>query len=159
MELSFEIEREEQTVEFGERLAGAVGAGDVVGLCGDLGAGKTFLAAAVSRALGVPEEVAVNSPTFTLINEYRGGRLPVYHMDLYRLSDPAELYELGLWEYYDGDGVCLVEWCDRFDDLWPPDAVVISIELGEGERRRMVVRAEGPSGEAILSRLSSWTAG
>jgi tRNA threonylcarbamoyladenosine biosynthesis protein TsaE len=103
--------------------------------------------------------VAVNSPTFTLINEYRGGRMPVYHMDLYRLGDPAELYELGLWEYYDGDGVCLVEWCDRFDDLWPADAMVIRIELLEGERRRISVTVSGEPGEALLEQLSPWTAG
>jgi tRNA threonylcarbamoyladenosine biosynthesis protein TsaE len=87
--------------------------------------------------LGVPEEVPITSPTFVLIHEHIEGRLPVYHMDLYRLGDPCELYELGLWEYYDGEGVCLVEWCDRFDDLWPQRALVIAIGLGQDEARSL----------------------
>ena len=155
MELTLQIESEEQTTSVGAHLAGLLVAGDVVGLRGDLGAGKTFLAAAVSRALGVPDEVAVNSPTFTLVNEYYGGRLPVYHMDLYRLGDPGELYELGMWEYYDGDGVCLVEWCDRFDDLWPLEALVLEIGLLDGERRRIAASGVG-RGEVLVKGLSSW---
>ena len=143
----FHIEDEAATERFGARLAALLRPGDVVGLCGDLGAGKTFLAAAVARALGVPDAVPVTSPTFTLINEYAGGRLPVYHMDLYRLGAAAELYELGLWEYYDGRGVCLVEWCDRFDDLWPEHALVLTLHLGEGASRRIAARGEGRGAE------------
>lgn len=112
---------------------------DVVGLSGDLGAGKTFLAGCLAHALGVPEEMPVTSPTFTLIKEYRQGRIPIYHMDLYRLGDPSELYELGLWEYYDGDGVCLVEWSNLFEDLWPEHALSIHIALGDGEKRTVVL--------------------
>lgn len=141
-----EIASLSQTLGLAERLAALLGPGDVVGLCGDLGAGKTTLAAAVAHALGVPPEQAVTSPSFTLINEYRG-RLPIFHMDLYRLGDPAELYELGLWEYYDGGGVCLVEWCDRFDDLWPADALVVTLHLGQGEARRVELRGRGRGAE------------
>ncbi|MCU0662220.1 MAG: tRNA (adenosine(37)-N6)-threonylcarbamoyltransferase complex ATPase subunit type 1 TsaE [Myxococcota bacterium] len=120
---------------FGEILASLLEPGDVIGLCGDLGAGKTFLSGAIAHGLGVPQEVPITSPTFVLIHEHTDGRLPVYHMDLYRLGDPSELYELGLWEYYDGAGVCLVEWCDRFEDLWPQRALVIAIGLGKDEER------------------------
>jgi tRNA threonylcarbamoyladenosine biosynthesis protein TsaE len=159
MRATFHIAGEERTELLGRLLAGALEPGDVVGLRGDLGAGKTFLCASVARALGLPDETAVNSPTFTLINEYRGGRVPIYHMDFYRLGDPSELYDLGLWEYYDGDGVCLVEWCDRFGDLWPADALVLSISLGEGEARTVVAEGEG-RGAALVERLSSaWRAG
>jgi tRNA threonylcarbamoyladenosine biosynthesis protein TsaE len=140
---AFDIADEEATARLGARLAALLEPGDVVGLSGDLGAGKTRLAAAVARALGVPESIPVTSPTFTLINEYGGGRLPVYHMDLYRLGSPAELYELGLWEYYDGAGVCLVEWCDRFADLWPAEALVLTLHLGEGSARRVEVAGRG----------------
>ena len=146
---SFKIIGEEETVRFGELLACELRQGDVVGLCGDLGAGKTFLSYSISRALGVPDNVPVNSPTFTLINEYEGGRLPVYHMDLYRLGDSSELYELGLWEYYDGGGVCLVEWCDKFDDLWPDDALILTIHLGEGEHRLIKAKGVGRGAELI----------
>jgi tRNA threonylcarbamoyladenosine biosynthesis protein TsaE len=143
---AFEIGSREQTRDLGRRLAALLQPGDVVGLRGDLGAGKTFLAGAVAHALGVPVDVAVTSPTFTLINEH-AGRVPVFHMDLYRIGDPSELYELGLWEYYDGDGVCLVEWCDRFDDLWPADALVLTLHLGQGEQRRIDVEGEGRGAE------------
>jgi tRNA threonylcarbamoyladenosine biosynthesis protein TsaE len=104
-------------------------------LTGDLGAGKTYLAGEIAHALGIPENVSISSPTFTIIKEYRQGRLPVYHMDLYRLSDSSELYELGLWEYYEGDGVCLVEWSNMFDDLWPDSALVVRIALRQNEER------------------------
>jgi len=146
---AFDIADEEGTTRLGGRLAELLAPGDVVGLRGDLGAGKTHFAAAVARALGVPEQVPVTSPTFTLINEYAGGRLPVYHMDLYRLGAPAELYELGLWEYYDGGGVCLVEWCDRFDDLWPDEALVLTLHLGEGSKRRIEAVGRGRGGELV----------
>jgi len=146
---TFDIADEEATARFGGRLAALLAPGDVVGLRGDLGAGKTHLAAAVARALGVPKTVPVTSPTFTLINEYPGGRLPVYHMDLYRLGAKAELYELGLWEYYDGRGVCLVEWCDRFDDLWPDEALVLTLHLGEGAARRFEAAGRGRGAELV----------
>jgi tRNA threonylcarbamoyladenosine biosynthesis protein TsaE len=141
-----QIDSLDETLALAERLAGLLRAGDVVGLRGDLGAGKTTFAAAVVHALGVPTEVAVTSPSFTLINEY-DGRLPIYHIDLYRLGDPSELYELGLWEYYDGQGVCLVEWCDRFDDLWPEHALVLTLHLGQGEARRIEIDGEGRGAE------------
>jgi tRNA threonylcarbamoyladenosine biosynthesis protein TsaE len=146
---TFDIADEDATARLGERLATLLAPGDVVGLRGDLGAGKTFLVGAVARSLGVPPEVTVSSPTFTLINEYFGGRLPVYHMDLYRLGAPAELYELGLWEYYDGRGVCLVEWCDRFDDLWPDDALVLTLHLLEGVSRRIEAAGSGRGAELV----------
>ena len=136
----------DETLALAGRLAGLLRPGDVVGLRGDLGAGKTTLAAAVAHALGVPAEVPVTSPSFTLINEY-DNEPPIYHMDLYRLGDPSELYELGLWEYYDGDGVCLVEWCDRFDDLWPRDALVLTLHLGQGEARRIEIEGRGRGAE------------
>jgi tRNA threonylcarbamoyladenosine biosynthesis protein TsaE len=146
---TFDIADEEATARLGGRLASLLAPGDVVGLRGDLGAGKTHLAAAVARALGVPPEVPVSSPTFTLINEYWGGRLPVYHMDLYRLGAPVELYELGLWEYYDGRGVCLVEWCDRFDDLWPDEALVLTLHLLEGTARRVEAAGRGRGADLV----------
>jgi tRNA threonylcarbamoyladenosine biosynthesis protein TsaE len=143
----FEMATEGDTRRFGRTLARLLAPGDVVGLCGDLGAGKTFLARAIARGLGVPEGVPVTSPTFTLIKEYEA-RLPIYHMDLYRLGGPSELYDLGLWEYYDGDGVCLVEWSDRFEDLWPASALVLSLALGDGEAR--TITATGVGRGAIL---------
>ena len=145
---TFHISRKTETLAFGRVLASYLKSKDVVGLCGDLGAGKTFLAGAIAHGLHVPENTPVTSPTFNLIKEYLG-RLPVYHMDLYRLGDPSELYDLGLWEYYDGDGVCLVEWCDRFDDLWPDHALIIALELGEEEHRTITVTGHGRGAELV----------
>lgn len=137
------IPDQEHMEAFGRALARLLEPGDVVGLCGDLGAGKTYLSGAVAHGLGIPEDVPITSPTFVLIHEYAHGRLPLYHMDLYRLGDPSELYDLGLWEYYDGAGVCLVEWCDRFEDLWPDRALVISIILGQDEARTLTLHGTG----------------
>ena len=149
-----EIGDERQMERVAQVLAQLVEAGDVIGLQGDLGAGKTFLTRAFARAFGVPEEVRITSPTFTLINEYFGGKTPIYHMDLYRLGSPSELYELGLWEYYDNDGVCFVEWCDRFEDLWPDRALVLSITLGQGTKRSIYVTGKG-RGKVLAEELCS----
>ena len=154
---TIQIESEEQTRSLGAVLADLLAPGDVVGLCGDLGAGKTLLAGAVTHALGVAPDVPITSPTFTLINEYRG-RLPVYHMDLYRLGDPGELYELGLWEYYDGEGVCLVEWCDRFSDLWPARALVLTLGLGPDEQRTVALAGQERGAELAQRLAAAWAA-
>ncbi|MBN2342169.1 MAG: tRNA (adenosine(37)-N6)-threonylcarbamoyltransferase complex ATPase subunit type 1 TsaE [Deltaproteobacteria bacterium] len=152
--VKFHITNEEESIAFGIKLATHLKVGDVVGLGGDLGAGKTFLSHAICRALGVPQSQPVNSPTFTLINEYSCERFPIYHMDLYRLGEPDELYDLGLWEYYDGNGICLVEWFDKFDDLWPEEALMLQIQLGDGEQR--IIHASGSGrGSEIVKALNS----
>ena len=132
----------DETQALGQKLGSVLGPGHVVGLTGELGAGKTCFVQGAARGLEVDPAVYVSSPTFTLVNEYPG-RLPVAHIDLYRLSDADELVEIGLDDYYRGQGVCLVEWFDRFVDEVPPD--YLSVELSvEGEtRRRLVVNAVG----------------
>ncbi len=154
-ESRFTVENEQGTERLGRLLAGLLEPGDVVGLRGDLGAGKTFFAGAVAHALGVPEKTHVTSPTFTLIKEY-SGTIPIYHMDLYRLGDPSELYDLGLWDYYDGEGVCLVEWCDRFDDLWPDDALIITLTLGEETARTITASGMERGEELAVSLTRQW---
>ena len=109
-----------------------MGPGTVVALDGDLGAGKTRFSQSVARALGV--KGVVNSPTFTIIKEYEGDRLPFYHMDVYRISD-REAEELGLDEYFFGDGVTLVEWAEIIRDLLPPDHLAVRIRY-TGEQQR-----------------------
>lgn len=121
---------EEETRQLGVRLAELLQPGDVLALEGDLGAGKTTFAQGVARGLGVKE--TVDSPTFTIIKEYHG-RLPFYHMDVYRLDSPDE--DLGWDEFFFGDGVTLVEWAGRIEELLPDHAVHITITVGEkGER-------------------------
>ena len=101
----------------GRAIAATLRRGDVLGLCGDLGAGKTHFVKGIAE--GMQSGAAVTSPTFTLIHEYLGGRLPVYHFDFYRLDDEDEALKIGLDEYLDGDGVCLIEWADKFPGLLP----------------------------------------
>ena len=126
-----------ETQALGEALGRVLQAGDLVAFRGDLGAGKTCMIQGVCRALGV--EGPVNSPTFILINEY-GGRLPVYHFDLYRLGGPAELEDLGAHEYFYGAGVCLVEWPERAGDLLPARRREVELEYLGPERRRIAIR-------------------
>src|SRR5882672_3968366 len=118
----------------GERLGATLGAGDVVALSGELGAGKTVFVQGLVRALGVTS--GATSPTFVLINEYRG-RLPVHHVDAYRTESFAELLDLGLLELMGGAGVTLVEWADKCGPLLPPGTVRVAIQ-GVGDEPRTI---------------------
>ncbi|MDQ6625522.1 MAG: tRNA (adenosine(37)-N6)-threonylcarbamoyltransferase complex ATPase subunit type 1 TsaE [Verrucomicrobiota bacterium] len=109
-----------ETQAAGARAADDVHAGTVFALVGDLGAGKTQFVKGLVRQIGSENEVT--SPTFTLLHEYRGGRLPVYHFDFYRIDSAEAALRLGLDEYLYGDGVCVIEWADRFRELLPPTA-------------------------------------
>lgn len=131
--LTLDSKCEADTDRLGAALAAALPPGTTVALIGTLGAGKTRLVQAVARALGVPPEAAT-SPTFVLVNEYRG-RLPVYHFDAYRLRDEDEFIELGPEEYFESNGITFVEWADRVAACLPPERVEIQCEAtGETER-------------------------
>jgi tRNA threonylcarbamoyladenosine biosynthesis protein TsaE len=127
----------EQTAAAGERLAATLGAGDVVALTGDLGAGKTCFVQGLTRGLGV--QVRATSPTFVLINEYRG-RVPVHHVDAYRTARAAELIDLGLLELFDGDGVTVVEWAERAAPLLPERTIHVHIDGVGDEPRTITIR-------------------
>ena len=131
---TLKIKNEEETRRFGLDLAHELKAGDVVALIGDLGTGKTALTRYIAEGLGITARV--NSPTFTIVKEYRESRLPLFHFDVYRVSDPDELFNIGADEYFYGDGVCVVEWADLIEELLPEDTRYIYIEYGpkEGER-------------------------
>lgn len=128
------MKNEEDTREFGIELAKKLKQGDVIALIGDLGTGKTTLTKSIAEGLGISE--MITSPTFTIVQEYTEGRIPLYHFDVYRISDLEEMYELGYEEYFFGQGVCVVEWADQIIELLPEDSIVIRIEYGayEGER-------------------------
>jgi len=136
------------TVQLASALAHWLGPGSVVALEGELGAGKTTFSQAFARELGVSG--TVNSPTFTIIKEYEG-RCPLYHMDVYRLS-PEEADELGLDDYFYGDGVSLVEWASRIDELMPVERLQVTIarpvatSIEEWEENRRIITVE-PLGE------------
>ena len=123
-----------ETRELGARLAQKLKAGDVLLLEGDLGAGKSELARGVAKGLEVQE--TVTSPSFTILNVYESGRLPLFHFDWYRLDSSEELYELGMDEYLGGNGIALVEWPERCPDAVPETALRIRITAdGENTRR------------------------
>lgn len=129
---TFHADNLEQTARLAASLARHFEAGTVITLDGDLGAGKTAFSQAVAKAIGVRQ--VVNSPTFTIIKEYVGEHLPFYHMDVYRLSQD-EADELGLDEYFFGEGITLVEWSSLIVDLLPPDRLSVTIEhAGNTER-------------------------
>ncbi|CAN5626597.1 tRNA (adenosine(37)-N6)-threonylcarbamoyltransferase complex ATPase subunit type 1 TsaE [soil metagenome] len=125
----------EETCAAGARCAKSAKGGDVIALAGDLGAGKTLFVKGFAQQVGSSSEVT--SPTFTLLHEYTGGRLPLYHFDFYRLETPEDAMRLGLDEYMYGDGVCVIEWADRFPQLLPSSARWVSFRA-TGEKSRVI---------------------
>ncbi|MBF0293748.1 MAG: tRNA (adenosine(37)-N6)-threonylcarbamoyltransferase complex ATPase subunit type 1 TsaE [Magnetococcales bacterium] len=141
------------------RLAASLPPGMALLLSGDLGAGKSVFARGVIRGLGV-EERYLPSPTFTLVNLYAEGRLPIAHCDLYRLEAPEELDALGVEEYADGSGVVIVEWPERGADLRLGEPIRIRLEEvpGDSEGRCITITASGKAGKALLLQLRAATA-
>jgi tRNA threonylcarbamoyladenosine biosynthesis protein TsaE len=132
----------EVTFQFGKNLGMHLAPGDVIALVGELGAGKTTLTQGIVRGLGVGEEHYIGSPTFTLINEY-AGRMPVYHLDFYRIETPEELVNLGLEEYLYGEGVAVIEWADKVKTLLPEEHVMITLQYVDRTVRTMEVVVNG----------------
>ena len=122
----FESTSSQMTFEFAKKIGEKLKSGDVLCLDGDLGVGKTVFTKGVAAGLGIKDDVS--SPTFTLIQEYYGGRLPLYHFDVYRIGDPEEMDEIGYEDYFYGDGVCLVEWAGLIKELMPVNTKWITIE-------------------------------
>jgi tRNA threonylcarbamoyladenosine biosynthesis protein TsaE len=122
----YETNAPEETAALAERLANACKPGEVYCLDGDLGVGKTLFSQGFARGLGITEPV--NSPTFTIVQVYEEGRLPLYHFDVYRIGDVSEMDEIGYEDYFFGDGVCLIEWAELVEEIIPADAHRIRIE-------------------------------
>ena len=116
----------EETYEIGRRMGSEARPGLVITLDGDLGAGKTLFTKGFAEGLGITEPVS--SPTFTILQEYEGGRMPLYHFDVYRIGDPAEMEEVGFDDYIYGDGATLIEWSELIEELIPEEAVRIVVE-------------------------------
>lgn len=125
---TFKTESSEETQALGEKLGKTLKRGDVIALVGDLGTGKTCLTQGIARGVGIPPGEVVNSPSYILINEYNGA-IPIYHIDLYRLENSEEIAELGLSEYMEGDGICIIEWAERMTDALPDTCIKIQITL------------------------------
>jgi len=116
-----------ETEAIGRQIVEEIGVGSVLALKGDLGSGKTLFVKGVVNGLGSSADVT--SPTFTILHEYRGGRLPVYHFDLFRVENPQALARLGLDDYFFGDGISVIEWADRFPEFVPEQARWIFFEI------------------------------
>lgn len=129
------LNNEEDTRSLGLEIADALEPGDVVALIGDLGTGKTALTKYIAEGLGIKEEIS--SPTFTIVKEYRSGRLPLYHFDVYRLGSGDELLDIGAEDMLDGDGVCVIEWADITADVLPADSLVVKLDYGDDEGSRI----------------------
>ena len=128
------LNSEADTRRLGLEIANALEPGDVVALTGDLGTGKTALTKYIAEGLGIKEEIS--SPTFTIIREYRSGRLPLYHFDVYRLGSGEELLDIGAEEMLEGDGACVIEWADIVADVLPEDSLIVSLGYGDSENER-----------------------
>ncbi len=147
------LDSESATDALADRLAELAEAGDIIGLAGDLGAGKTTFARAFIRArMG---HVEVPSPTFTLVQIYENGGAPVWHFDLYRLEDSEEIYELGIEEAFDS-AICLIEWPEKMAGNEPPDWLEMRLTPGESETsRRAAFTAHGARAALLLRRLAA----
>ena len=142
----FFTKNELETEALGERLAKSIPGGAVIAMYGDLGAGKTAFTRGLARGLGSSE--MVTSPTYTIVNEYLGGRMPLFHFDMYRLASSDDLWDIGWEDYLDRNGVCAVEWSENVEDALE-DPIIITIEkLGEDSRR---ITIEGGNDLADLS--------
>ena len=124
--MTFESKSDTDTRRFARDLGKRAKAGQVFALIGDLGVGKTVFTQGFAEGLEISEWI--NSPTFTIVQEYVDGRLPFYHFDVYRIGDPEEMYEVGFDDYVYGEGVSLIEWANRIEEILPEDVITVRID-------------------------------
>lgn len=138
--VEFVTNSEQETEALGVRLAGKLEPGAVIAFTGDLGAGKTALTRGLARGLGISERIT--SPTFAIVNEYEGGRLPLFHFDMYRVASSDELFDIGWEDYLAREGVCAVEWSENIADALEEGTISVEIRRGASEGQR-VITVEG----------------
>lgn len=150
----FQTQNAAETRALAARLGTRLQPGDTLCLAGDLGAGKTTFTQGLALGLSLPPDEPVNSPTFTLVSEHPGGRVPLYHFDVYRLLDSSGLYDLAFDEYLSGDGVVVIEWADKIADALPADRLDIAFAAEGGpDTRQLVFTAHGARAEELLAAL------
>ena len=143
-----------ETIRIGKTIGSSLQAGDVVALMGELGAGKTQFIKGLAQGVGVGKSAYVSSPSFTLINEYKG-EIPFYHIDLYRLEEEKEAEELGLEEYFYGDGITAIEWADRIPSLLPGELLRVNIHYTGKQTRSIELAAKGKRYLNLLNQIQS----
>ena len=137
----FESDSRQETVRIGEELAGELKGGEVIAFRGDLGSGKTCFTSGIAKGLGF--EGDVTSPTFALINEYFGGRLPVFHFDMYRISTWDELYSSGFFEYIEQNGVVVAEWSENIENALPDNTIYVEFTKTGDDKRTIRIWRKG----------------
>ena len=143
----------EETINLGRIIGEGLNKGNIIALIGELGSGKTCITRGIARGMGISEEFHITSPTFTLINEYPG-RIPLYHLDVYRLSGSGDLEDLGYEEYFYGKGAIVIEWADKIKDIIPPDSIFVYLKyLGE-KKREIKISYEGDNISEIIKRIN-----
>ena len=130
----------DETQKLGEIIGTAITGGTVLALTGDLGSGKTAFVQGLARGLEVPDDYYITSPSYTLINEYPG-RYPLFHVDLYRISDPMDMENIGLYEILHNSGIVAIEWADRIEQKLLPDPINIHFELTGEKSRKICITA------------------
>ena len=129
----------QETQSLGETLGKKMKQGDVIALIGDLGTGKTCLTQGIARGIGIAPNDVVSSPSYILINEYNGN-IPIYHIDLYRIETYEEIADLGLSEYINGDGICIIEWADRMEEDLPDTCTKIYLTWEDENTRSITIQ-------------------
>ena len=144
----------ERTRELGEALGRLLNKGSVIALVGELGSGKTVLAQGLARGLGVDSDEYVSSPSFALVNQYRG-KIPIYHIDTYRLGGAIEMVALGYEDYFEPNGVTIIEWADKVEELLPEKCLLIAIEIVDRHSRELNVEFAGEWSSESVSEIEN----
>lgn len=142
----------DETQKLGEIIGTAVTGGTVLALTGDLGSGKTAFVQGLARGLEVPDDYYITSPSYTLINEYPG-RVPLFHVDLYRISDPMDMEDLGLYEILHNSGIVAIEWADRIERKLLPDSITIRFEITDDDTRKICITAYDLKNATLLKNI------
>lgn len=129
-----------QTHHLGRKIGSQLKAGDTIALCGELGAGKTSLAQGIARGLGVDSHTPVTSPTFTIVNQYEG-RVPIYHIDFYRIGSASEFYLTGLEEFFTDNAVAIIEWADKYPDTLALNTVWVYVQFMDNKTRKIIIKS------------------
>lgn len=153
MKLIIKSNSPDETFRIGARIGSELNSGDVIGLIGELGAGKTYLIKGIAKGAGCQNANIVTSPTFTFIHIY-AGKVPIYHVDFYRVKDYKELKDIGAEDVIYGDGIALVEWADRAIEALPADRLMIRLKHAGDDVREIKFEAEGRSSLRLLKTIS-----
>jgi tRNA threonylcarbamoyladenosine biosynthesis protein TsaE len=150
--VTFVTVSDQETIRLGRRFGRVLSKGDVVGLAGELGSGKTWFAKGLALGLGISSDMVVTSPSFTLVNEYEG-EYPFYHMDLYRLDGLSDVQSIGLEEYLNGENIVAIEWADRWPEILPEGAVTVKMAIIDDHRREITFSGQHPRALEIIRRF------